>query len=262
MRPVLLIYFLFMPSVPSKYPTFYLSPGKGMASASTHKLLVLFMVFLLLSLCSARTTPQPSCESIGACDHLKHLISPDSRSISPRHEDLLKSEVPSPEIALAPSKHYPRTTNALSHRDSLPGERNPLPDTVKGAYRMIWHSIEVILDSAQAYDRHHRIYEKLLREIEQPNSSTSSLREAVGNMGRLIITYGSLRLIVENLPGDYNELDNALDIIQHFAVEMLSICTVAMTYGLYQLALVAAKTIIVISLTVMEFGPAPQLIGR
>lgn len=182
--------------------------------------------------------------------------------MSPRHEDLLKSEVPSPEIALAPSKHYPRTTNALPHHESLPGERNPLPDTVKGAYRMIWHSIEVILDSAQAYDRHHRIYEKLLREIEQPTSATSSLREVVGNAGRLIITYGSLRLMMENLPGDFNALDNALDIIQDFAVEMLSICTVAMTYGLYQLALVAAKTIIVISLTVMEFGPAPQLIGR
>ena len=114
------------------------------------------------------------------------------------------------------------------------------------------------MNSTQAYKRHRTIYEKILQEIEQPASATSDFFEALGTMGRLVITYGSLRLIIEHLPGD----NDALEFIQDFAVDMLSLCTVAMTYGIYHLAIVAAKTIISISLAIVDLGPVPVLIGH
>lgn len=199
---------------------------------------------------------------MGACYYRMHLRSSDARPVIPPHQDSRESRVLSPEVAPAPLKHNPRASNELSHHASLLGERSTLSDSIHGGYKMIWRYAEVIVNSAQAYDRHHRIYEKLLQEIEQPASPTRNLFQVAGTVGRLAITYGSLRLMVENLPGDHNALDNALDILQDFAVEMLSICTVAMTYGVYQLAIVAAETVIMISLTVIEFGPVPELIGR
>ena len=171
---------------------------------------------------------------------------------------MLEAKVPSPEIAPALLKRSPRTTNGLTDDTSLLNERSLLSDSIHGGYKMIWRYVEVIVNSAQASNRHHRIYQKLLQEIEQPVSSISNLFDAVGTVGRLVITYGSLRLTIENLPVDHN----ALDIIQDFAVEMISLCTVAITYGVYQLAIVAAKTVIWISLTIMESGPIPELIGR
>ena len=231
-------------------------------SASIYKLLVLPIVFLLSSLCSARATLQPACASMGACYHLKHPRSSNAGLIMQPHQDLLEAKLLNPEIRPALSKHSPRTTNELSPRLALLHERIPLSDSIHAGYRTIWRYAEAIVNSAEAYNRHHRIYEKLLQEIEQPASSASNLFEAVGTVGRLVITYGSLRLMLEHLPGDHNALDNALDIIQDFAVEMLSLCTVAMTYGVYQLAIVAAKTVIWISLTIMESGPVPELIGR
>ena len=194
---------------------------------------------------------------MGACYHLKHSRSSNAGLIIQRHQDLLEAKVPNPEIRPALSKRSPRATSDLSTHLSLLNERSLLSDSIHGGYRTIWRYAEAIVNSAEAYDRHHRIYEKLLQEVEQPASSASNVFEAAGTVGRLAITYGSLRLMVEHLPGDHN----ALDIIQDFAVEMLSFCTVAMTYGVYQLAIVAAKTVIWISLSVTEFGPIPELIG-
>ena len=220
--------------------------------------LVFPIVSLLLSLCSARTTLQRSCESMRACYHRMHLSSSDARPLISPLQDSRESRVLSPEVAPALLKHSPRASNELSHHDSLLGERSTLSDSIHGGYKMIWRYAEAIVNSAQAYERHHRIYEKLLLEIKQPASPTHNLSEDAGIIGRLVITYGSLRLIVENMPGDHN----ALDIIHDFAVKMLSICTVAMTFGVYQLFVVAAKTVIMISLTIIEFGPVPELIGR
>ena len=231
-------------------------------SVSIYKLLVLHIVFLLSSLCSATTIPQPSGESMGACYCPIHLRSSDARGVIFRHQDTRDSITSSPGIAPGSSKRNPPTTNELPHHAFPLTERGSLSDSVPGGYKMVWRYVEVIINSTQAYHRHRRIYEKILQEIEPPASAISNVFEAAGTLGRLVITYGSLRLMIEHLPGDHNALDNALDIIQDFAVEMLSICTVAMTYGVYQLAIVAAKTVILISLGIVDLGPVPELIGH
>ena len=225
-------------------------------SVSIYILLFLPLTFLLSSLSAARTIQGPKWDSMESYCHLKHLSSSDARLLIPHHQKARKSKGLSPEIA--PAKHTPRITNKLSHHSSVLNERSLLSDSIHGGYRMIWRYAEVIVNSAQASKRHHRIYEKLLQEIGQPASPTSNFYQVAGNVGRLVITYGSMRLMVENLAGDHN----ALDIIQDFAVEMLGFSTVAMTYGVYQLAIVAVRTVMMISLTIAEFGPVPEIIGR
>lgn len=138
-------------------------------------------------------------------------------------------------------------------------ERGQLSDLVDGGYKLIWHKVQVIVDSATAYDRHHRIYDKLLRNVEQPDPSTNDFAELAGNAAKIAVTYGSLKLTMESLPHDHLA---RREFVHQFALEMLALCTVGIVIGAYELAVVAANAVIWVTLQIINVGPIPELIGR
>ena len=156
-------------------------------------------------------------------------------------------------------KCHARITDQLSQLSPVLSERSQLSDFMDGGYKLVWHNVQVIVHSATAYDRHNRIYDKLLHIVEKTDPSTNGFAQLGGNTARIALTYGSLKLMVENLPEDHIRRRQLLG---QLALMMLSLFTVGIVFGVYEVAIVAAKTVIWVTFTIMEAGAIPELIAR
>ena len=218
--------------------------------------------FLLYAfpLCLANPIVRESSESSGYHSHLRHIDLSKEVSISthipPFHG--LKGQSSHSEGAHAntsPALHrrHGRIVNQLP-RLSLPlTERGALSDLRTQGFRWIWEKGEVILDSVEAYNKHHHMYDEMIRQREE-----SSGNEILRFAANLVMTYGSLKMTFENLPGGHG---SAEDFIRQFALQMLSLCTVGMVYGTYKIAVMLLSSTVWVTLQIVEYGPIPELIG-
>lgn len=226
---------------------------------------VAWVIFIFSSLFFASPVVPSSYQSIAVSSGPRYTLSSKTAAIITQQlpagsiENRALSITPQVDNSPGHSKRHTHITDQLSHLNPSLDKRSQLSSFVDKGYKLIWQTVEVILNSAEAYDRHNRIYHKLLEEVEKPVSSTSDPLQWIGNAATLAITLGSLRLTMENLPGDYLV---AHDAIQQFALEMLAFCTVGMTYGIYELAIVTTQSVIWVTLQIIENGPVPEIIGR
>ena len=156
-----------------------------------------------------------------------------------------------PEISLRLAKSRARSTDQFSQISPSLNDHSQGLNFMDGGYKLVWLKIQVIVNSATAYDRHHRIYDKILQNVEQP--------ELDGNIATIALTYGSLDLRVEGLP--HKHLAKR-ELLQQLALQILSLYTVGIVFAAYQVVVIMAKADTWVTLRIIEAGPIPELIGR
>ena len=210
-------------------------------------------ILFIAGICVSSPIKQSLCERMVRClpvrDHIYTNEEPITHLQSSHH--LHPSELL--ELNTSPAIHTYRTyrTEPPNTRSSLI-ERGIASDLTFQGYRWLWKKAEVILDSIEAYKEYHSLYDEVTNQVKPSGDSIIQFA------AQLVITYGSMRMTFNNLPSDH---ESAAAFIERFALEMLSLCTVGLIYGTYEIAVLAAKSTIWVMLQIIESGPIPELIG-
>lgn len=220
---------------------------------------IAILLFSVAPLCLANPVIRKLGESREYSSQLRDLDHPKDASIIthiwPSHNsgNRPQSKMTGTDISPAIYERNSRTTDQLLHLSPSLDERRALSDITTQGFKWIWEKAEVILDSVEAFNKHHSMYEDVIRQTE-----VSSGNEVLRFAASLVITYGSLRMMFENLPNGHG---SAEEFIKQFAMQMLSLCTVGMVYGTYKVAAMMLSTTVWVTLQIMEYGPIPELIG-
>lgn len=225
---------------------------------------LLFILFVVFPICFANPMVNIPCHFQGGCVPpgnaacAKTVYDAASKQPTSEFGKRALSTLTYPERSPRLIKRHAQIADQLSQLSPVLNDRSQLLDFMVGGYKLIWHKVQVIVNSATAYDRHHRIYDKLLQSVEQRDSSTDDFAELGGNVATIALTYGSLNLRVEGLPHEHLA---RREVIHQLALQMLSFCTVGIVLGAYQVAVISAKAVTWVTLLTIEAGPIPELIG-